>query len=200
MNGKHRTGRRPVLRRGHVPGEPRWRPAAAMSRHRLPPGLAAWLLDSSSLTQRLQQSCSGEFRVRVLEQGWRRPLENERRSLGMRRGALAWVRQVHLLCDGRPWVFARTVIPAATLHGGQRRLARLGTRPLGAMLFADRSVRRSAMEIAAIAPGSPLHRTALGGRRRTQIWGRRSLFFFGARPLLVSEIFLPALQGRGRAC
>ncbi len=132
--------------------------------------------------------------MRVLEQGWRRPLENERQALGMRRGALAWVRQVHLLCAGRPWVFARTVIPAATLHGGQRSLVRLGERPLGAMLFANRSVRRGPMEIAAIAAGSPLHRMALGGGRRTRIWGRRSLFFFGARPLLVSEIFLPALR------
>lgn len=197
MNDNHRTGGYAVLprkRRGYIPGEPRWRPVSAVSQCCLPPGLAAWLLDSSSLTQRLQQSSRNEFRVQVLKQGWRRPMENERQALGMRRGALAWVRQVHLLCDGQAWVFARTVIPAATLHGGQRRLARLGERPLGAMLFADRSVRRGPMEIAVIPTGSHLHRIALGGRRKTQIWGRRSLFYYGTRPLLVSEIFLPALR------
>ncbi len=178
---------------GRMAGEPRWRPAAALPRRRLPAGLPAWLLDRSSLTRRLQVACGGDFRVRVLAQGWRRPLENERRVLGMRRGTLAWVRQVHLLCHGQPWVFARTVIPAATLHGGQRRLLRLGSRPLGAMLFADHRVRRGPMEIAAIAPGTPLHRAALGAGAAGRIWGRRSLFFFDSRPLLVNEIFLPAL-------
>ncbi len=191
MNRMTVRGRRRVGSR--IPGEPRWLPPAVLGRRRLPPGLDAWLLDGSSLTRRLQARCRGDFRVRVLAQGWHSPLENERRALGMRRGALAWVRQVHLLCAGHPWVYARTVIPAATLHGGQRRLLRLGERPLGAMLFADASVRRGPLEVARILPGQPLYHAALAGAGRQPIWGRRSLFFFGAQPLLVSEIFLPAM-------
>lgn len=184
--------------RARVPGAVHWRPPAMLGRRRLPAGLASWLLDESSLTRRLQERCRGTFQVRVLAQGWMRPLEDERRALELRRGAVAWVRQVHLLCEGRPWVYARTVIPAATLQAGQRHLVRLGERPLGAMLFADRSVRRGAMEVARIEPGRLLHRNALGVRSRQVIWGRRSLFFFGTRPLLVSEIFLPNLQNAGR--
>ena len=185
-------------------GEPRWRaPAAWRAYHHLSPLLWSWLVDSSSLTRRLQQHCRHAFRVQVLHQGWERPLESERRALGVRRRARAWVRQVHLLCDGKPWVYARTVIPAATLHAGQQRLARLGERPLGAMLFADRRVRRGPLEVARIVPGDAMHRAAQGGVQRPswgEIWGRRSLFFFGRRPLLVSEIFLPPLfEGGGGA-
>ncbi len=185
---------------GWMAGGLRWRPPAVLGKYRLPRGLASWLLDDSSLTRRLQRRCHGAFRVRILDQGWRRPLEDERRALGLRPRARAWVRQVHLLCDGQPWVYARTVIPAATLHGGQQRLARLGERPLGAMLFADCTVRRGGLEIARIAAGHPLFRAALGedapgSAAVAAIWGRRSLFFFGTRPLLVSEIFLPALVG-----
>jgi chorismate lyase len=35
----------------------------------------------------------------------------------------ALIREVHLLCDDRPWVFARTIIPISTLRGRERRLA-----------------------------------------------------------------------------
>ncbi|HFD92463.1 MAG TPA: chorismate lyase [Gammaproteobacteria bacterium] len=196
MNRKRTAGRHRYHNRVRIPGEPRWLPPAVLGRGRLPPALATWLLDDSSLTRRLQARCQGDFRVRVRSQGWERPLEDERRSLGMRRGVLAWVRQVHLLCDGRPWVYARTVIPATTLHGEQRRLLRLGERPLGAMLFADASVRRGALEVACIPSHQPLYHAALPGKGRRPVWGRRSLFFFGARPLLVSEIFLPALLER----
>jgi len=115
--------------------------------------------------------------------------------LGLRPEAYAFVREVHLMCDDEPWVFARTVIPATTLKGGRRRLANLGKRPLGAVLFADRSMRRSLVEIARLSSGQPLFARAVAplNRAPSAIWGRRSMFRLSGQPLLVSEIFLPAI-------
>lgn len=124
-----------------------------------------------------------------------RPLDNEARVLGMRLGARALVREVRLLCDEVPWVFARTVIPLRSLRGRQRRLGRLGTRPLGAVLFADRSMRRDDLEVAQLRGEDALLRSAAAGFESlpAEIWGRRSIFRVGGKPLLVSEFFLPDL-------
>jgi len=169
-------------------------PARRLQRSRVPAGLRAWLFDNSSLTRRLQQRYRGEFSVRVLYQSWCRPLWHERRAIGMRDHEQALIRQVQLLCGELPLVFARTVIPVGTLHGAQRRLAHLGNRPLGALLFADKSVYRGPMEVARISGEHEGYATIVGSARMAEeIWGRRSLFYFGSRPLLVSEIFLPAI-------
>ena len=156
-----------------------------------------WLLDTESLTQRVRQACIGQFRVRVLSQGWGRPLRSEARALRLHHGERCLVREVQLLCAERPWVFARTIIPVTTLSGPQRRLARLGSRPLGAVLFADPSMRRGAVQIAAITArhGVFARATRELTRRPAQIWGRRSVFRLAGKPLLVSEIFLPGIGG-----
>jgi len=46
----------------------------------VPAGLEDWLLDRGSLTSRLVKASEGAFRVRVLRQGWGRPLYSERES------------------------------------------------------------------------------------------------------------------------
>jgi chorismate--pyruvate lyase len=179
--------------------EPRWRPIATISRRALPASLVSWLLNTPSLTRRLRAECRDSFCVRVLSQSWRRPLHNERVALGMANHEVGLVREVQLLCRQKPWVFARTVIPVQTMSGSVRRLARLGTRPLGGLLFADPSVRRGALEIASIAPGHSLYGTATGGANGAPIWGRRSVFHLDNKPLLVSEVFLSEVgQGEGR--
>ena len=111
----------------------------------------------------------------------------------MRRGGLAIIRQVQLLCDEQPRVYARTVIPMSSLRGRLRRLARLGAQPLGAMLFADRGMRRGVVELARIRPGETLYADVVRDPQQAhgEIWGRRSIFRLAHKPLLVSEIFLP---------
>ena len=175
--------------------EPDWHVASRLHRRDVPEPVLRWLLDPASLTRRIQSACHGCFRVEVLFQGWARPQHNETRELGMRTGSSGFVREVHLLCDGRPWVFARTIIPRTTLTGPRRCLTRLKSRPLGAVLFADPSMQRGPVEIARLSPCDKLYPSAI--RHLTQrpetIWGRRSLFTLGGKPLLVSEIFLPGI-------
>ncbi len=124
-----------------------------------------------------------------------RPSRDEARALSLRLDAWTWVREVQLLCSDRPWVFARTLIPPPTLNGRGRRLTRLGTRPLGEVLFADPGAHRGPVEIARIVAGQTLHQRAFTGfvEPPDPIWGRRSVFRIDGRPLLVCEIFLPNL-------
>lgn len=175
--------------------EPDWHVASRLHRRDVPEPVLRWLLDPASLTRRIQSACHGVFRVEVLFQGWARPLHNELRKLGMRQGSEGFVREVHLLCDESPWVFARTVIPRTTLTGPRRCLTRLKTRPLGALLFADPTMQRGPVEIARLTPCDKLYPAAIQHLtlRPEMIWGRRSLFTLGGKPLLVSEIFLPGI-------
>jgi chorismate--pyruvate lyase len=185
-----------------MPTATRWRPYRCYRRSELPASLAVWLLDTASLTRRLQGLCTGTFRVKVLSQVRGRPRQDESRALGMQRGALAIIRQVQLLCGTKPQVYARTVIPLSSLSGRVRRLTRLGARPLGAMLFADRGMRREEVELARIRDGETLHADATGTPLAPAgvIWGRRSVFRVAEKPLLVSEIFLPGFPPNGAAC
>jgi len=175
--------------------EPVWRVASRLRRHDIPETVLRWLLDPASLTRRVQLACSGTFAVQVLAQRWARPQQNELRVLGMRAGSRALIREVYLSCDGRPWVYARTVIPGTTLTGSRRRLAYLRSRPLGAMLFADPGMKRGPVEIARLMPCDRLYPAATRhlDSQPESIWGRRSLFRLSGAPLLVSEIFLPGI-------
>lgn len=175
--------------------EPRWRVQSPVARHGASAELLDWLLDSASLTRRLQQTCRGQFCVEPTEQHWQRPMLNEAQALGILPHERCFVREVRLLCDDQPWVFARTVIPVRTLTGPRRRLSRLGKKPLGAVLFADPSMVRSGIEIAQLSSEQPLFTRATAGLSQppASIWGRRSAFFLNHHPLLVSEIFLPAI-------
>lgn len=172
-----------------------WRPARQYLRSAVSAERWDWLLDPGSLTRRLRQRCGGGFRVAVRSQRWGRPLPDERRLLGMAAAERALIREVHLLCGDTQWVFARTVVPVSSVRGRQRRLTRLGNKPLGAALFADRSLRRGAVEVVRLQPGEDLFMRAVAGAttEAAAIWGRRSVFRLQERPLLVSEIFLPAL-------
>lgn len=173
--------------------EPVWRAQRHLFSADIPAAEAFWLFDDSSLTARILQACDDEFRVEVISQGWQRPMLNEEQRLGIRAARNALVRQVYLYCGDTPWVFARTVIPRTTLYGTESHLAHLQTKPLGAVLFANPTMRRGEVEVAEIKPGQRLFQTATAGMKNkpASIWGRRSVFYLHSKPLLVNEIFLP---------
>lgn len=173
--------------------EPVWRTRTSLFAHPVPNNVASWVYDPGSLTRRVQQSCDGQFRVEVIAQYHGRPLLNEATRLRVHIDQAALIREVYLYCDTTPWVYARTIIPHSTLTGRQRQLAHLGNRPLGAALFADPSMRRDEVEVACMRPIHRLFDTATATLAQTpeMIWGRRSVFYVGRKPLLVNEVFLP---------
>lgn len=137
-----------------------------------------WVLSRGSLTAYLIALSRGDFKVRVIHQGWHKPSLDERLTLKLPLAQRAWVREVALVCQGEVWVQARSVIPLTVLQGKGRRLRFLGSRSLGSLLF--NGGQRQEMTIMA---ASSKHRS----------WTRRSRFCYGGQPLLVQETFLPAL-------
>ena len=152
--------------------------------------LLPWLFDTSSLTARMICLCDGKFSVQVISQRWQRINADEVAVMSLRKESSALVRKVLLCCDEQPLVYARTVIPASTIKGAQRRYANMGNRPLGAMLFADRTMKREAVQVAKLPAASEIYHYT---KSKEDIWGRRSVFRVAEKPILVSEYFLPEL-------
>jgi chorismate--pyruvate lyase len=78
-----------------------------------------------------------------------------------------------------------------------RWLARIGTRSLGSLLFADPGFSRGEIHCRRLDQRHPLFLQAievLGGAPK-HLWARRSLFRFGQQSVLVTEVYSAALCG-----
>lgn len=156
--------------------------------------LRRWLTDRGSLTARLERH-AGSVKVRVLFQGLRRANRDES-FLFEGRVARVLVREVLLMKGATPLVFAHTVLDPHALRGAWRRITGLGTRPLGAALFADPRVARFPLRQKKLPRTHELHRRAAAQLKKQPqtLWARRSIFAVGKSPILVSEVFLPAIH------
>lgn len=172
-----------------------WFRTSSLSTRNLEPAVASWLHDQGSLTKRLVDRCGSAFSVRVLSQQWVKPRIEEALLLKVPRHQKALLRQVRLLCDQQVLVYARSIIPLATLKGPHRRLKYLRNKPLGGYLFTNPSLQRVQQQLATIQRKDPLFAIALPDNPTDcrRIWGRRSLFTIDGKSLLVSEFFLPQL-------
>lgn len=159
-----------------------FRPAAAA---------VAWLTEPGLLTERLRACCGGQSGLTVVSER-EAPLALAESALLQCPGNAAFVREIELTCDGRPWVFAQSLIPLATLarHGW---LAKLGENALGERLAAVPGLKRGPLEIARLTPGVALFHRALrqGADQPVELWARRSWFAIDGARLLVQEVFLP---------
>ena len=152
-----------------------------------------WLTDHGSLTARLTRY-AGPIKVKVLFQGLRRVNPDEA-FLFASPAARVLVREVLLMKGATPLVFAHTVLTADGLRGAWRRVAGLGSRPLGAALFADPRIARFPLRQRKLPRWHPLYRRAAAHLKSPPrlLWARRSIFAAGKSPILVSEVFLPAV-------
>lgn len=178
---------------------PHWVEADSASLLHLEPHVSEWLLDSSSLTQRIKDYCNcyqlGTFRVRVINQGMAFPSHDERFRLNIKNRRYAMIREVVLYCGDSPLIYARTVIPSATLSGAQKQLALLGSKPLGAFLFSQPDLQRDAMAVTVLYQGQQLFDLAVSHalHKTDHIHARRSIFRLQDKPILVAELFLPTI-------
>ena len=162
------------------------------------PVLRSWLTEPGSLTSRCQALCS-HFTVQLLHYGFARPLAGE----GGRR-ARPKVREVLLACDGVPVIFAHTTLCTGALSNhpaGQSRgqlsrwLARLGSRSLGSLLFAHPGFARGEIEYCRLDARHPLfQRVGAVCQPSGPLWARRSRHSLGDQTVLVTEVFLPAIE------
>lgn len=179
-------------------GEPVWMDVHARAAMVVPEQIYAWLRDPASLTRRVTDACDGEFRVRVRFQGWGKAMNSETRLLRLRLREACLIREVELLCNDEPQVFARTLMPASSLRGAARQLSHLRNKPLGKVLFADPHTRRKQLQIARFLPQHESFRSAVSHLKDMpeELWGRRTLFLYAGKQILVNEVFLPTLVNR----
>ncbi len=171
-----------------------------------PAPLRHWLTGEGSLTAKLIAH-SQAFRVQRLHQRTGLCLADEAQAIGMARRARVWEREVLLRCDGKPVVFAHTVVPMSATAGDWPLFSALGERSLGSTLFYDPAVTRGELEFARIRRGHPLMQRAckaLGldvtGRgpdgaalEEPVLYARRCLYRRHQGTLLVTEVFLPSV-------
>jgi chorismate--pyruvate lyase len=169
--------------------EPAWRGASPLG---IPAAFLSWLEETGSLTARLRRSAGAGFGVRLLGQCRTKPFHGESVVLHLPSRSHTLTREVLLYENNQPLVLARTVIPSQALQGKHCALAKLGNRPLGEVLFAQRSLRRSRLDYARIVPMDWLPAIADAYTLEKPLWGRRSLYEIDTVSLLVCEFFLPA--------
>ena len=155
-----------------------------------------WLKDHGSLTARLQGL--GDFSVELLRQQLKTPNPDEARRLDLMPWHLARIREVTLLCDKQPLVFAHTVMPCPPRGPMARWLARLGNRSLGELLFTHPGFLRGPLETRRIDARHPLYQPSvvalkLADKPPAALWARRSCFSFGKQCVLVTEVFSPEI-------
>lgn len=153
--------------------------------------LGSWLFNPDSLTGRLKSHCR-DFRVELLGQEQMPCPENEACE-HIRAGELVIVREVLLYCDNVPHVFARSLMPLATLTGDEAFLSELGNQSLGQAIFNSPYLTRGDFSVAAFDASSSVAQLSeqLSLSMQGKLWGRRSIFFLHDKPLAVAEVFLP---------
>lgn len=141
----------------------------------LEPQLLDWLLLEDSMTKRFEQQ-GKKVSVTLIREGFVTPDEIEQERDQLPKEPRYWLREIILCADDVPWLAGRTVVPESTLSGPELALQQLGKTPLGRYLFTSSTLTRDFIEIG----------------RHEQLWGRRSRLRLGGKPLLLTELFLPA--------
>ncbi|WP_051632832.1 chorismate--pyruvate lyase family protein [Nitrincola lacisaponensis] len=140
-----------------------------------------WLCQRESLTQSLILASQGQFQVRLLRLSRDFPSRDEACVLGIPPHRRVLIREVELMGKNQVWVYARSVVPDATLSHCHQALHQLGNRSLGSLLFSDPRIRRGAIQVTHLRDGKEVYPA------------RRSVFYLDTHPLLVTEVFLPVM-------
>lgn len=160
------------------------------------PAMRGWLTDTASLTRKLTAR-SNQFRVRRLRQARALCLADESALVELARRSHVQEREVLLVCDEVPMVYAHTIVPLTATAADWPFFGTLGERSLGTTLFGDPRVVRGSMQYARLHARHPLARrarAALGGEAsHAPLFARRCLYQRNNGKLLVTEVFLPAL-------
>lgn len=154
-----------------------------------------WLIDDASLTLRLQLRYA-DFHVQPLFQCRVKPITDEAKMLGFKPSAMMQVREVLLIGEHQPVVFAHSVLPETSLRGGWCQLGKLGNKPLGEALFKNPRVIRSPLSYKKLTNNDELYQKAIKHliNPPVYLWARRSIFKLNCARILVTEVFLPHLS------
>jgi len=171
----------------------KWQPAERLGQLAVDAHLRPWLIGKGLLTQRLRAACGSRFALRVADY-WTGLLSASHRA-GLRiEDDAGLFRDVEMFCGDQVWVFGQTVIPDSTLSAHPW-LAELGDSALGETLSGLSGLERSAYEYAWLPATDSMAARALcrAEIKPAGLWARRSRIALRSAPMLVHELFLPAM-------
>ncbi|QWD77459.1 chorismate lyase [Polynucleobacter sp. MWH-Svant-W18] len=180
-----------------------WNRVGSGEIHRAPRQWQAWLSDTGSLTQKIEKAIGQKLEVQVLRDCPQTLNSDESRYFHFRIRRCR-VREVLLCANGIPLVMAHSVIPTFSSSGSNHAVLRLGKKPLGAVLFAKtrkHSKAKPPRDIARLDKNSALWKRCFKNHPKitSPLWARRTLYRLKGHPILVNEIFLPALLQQTKA-
>ncbi len=176
-------------------------------------GYRKWLIDDGSLTARLKARYA-TFAVKPVLLKNAKSFADESALLGLKTSQYALIREVFLMGNNVPVVFAHSVLPRASLRGAWSGLGRLGNKPLGATLFVNPKVKRTPLEYKKLPRHHPISIRVSRMNNQLQLvysavmpstgtehmqaspkalWARRSIFSLSCAKILVTEVFLEEL-------
>jgi len=173
-----------------------WLPAERFGQMTVDAHVRPWLIGKGLLSLRMKEICGERFALRLVDQ-WTGLLDGAHKSALNIRDNAGLFRDVEMLRGDHVWVFAQTVVPDSTLCTHPW-LAELGDSPLGETLSGLSGVERSSYEYAWLPAEHPVTARALRDAeiKPAGLWARRSRVSLRGAPLLMQELFLPAM---GRA-
>jgi chorismate--pyruvate lyase len=176
------------------PADPvQWLPAERLGQLSMDGQLRPWLIGKGLLTLRMKAACAERFALRMVDQ-WTGLLSVEHKSALRVPDNAGLFRDVEMFCGEQVWVFAQTVMPDSTLVAHPW-LAELGDSALGETLSGLSGVERSSYEYGWLPAAEPVTVRALRDAevKPAGLWARRSRVSLRGAPLLIQELFLPAM-------
>jgi chorismate--pyruvate lyase len=170
-----------------------WLPAERLGQLAVDPSVRPWLIGNGLLSARLKSACKERFDLRLVDQ-WS-GLLTASQKLGLRSADDAGLfSETEMTCAGQVWVFAQAVTPDATLCRHPW-IAELGDAPLDETLEGLSGMERGAHEYAWLpADDTLLARALLAADLKPKgLWARRVRVTLRGAPLLMQEVFLPAM-------
>ena len=137
--------------------------------------IKSWLQEDGPITKRIKSSEA--FKLNLLIDEIDKVEDSEADFLGENLGMIK-TREVILMGNEEPKVFARSLIPLITIEKGFAKLGELGTKPLGDILFEKKIFKRTKIVFAKFRNDKKLY------------WGRKSKYIVNNHPLSVMEVFL----------
>jgi len=137
--------------------------------------IKSWLQEDGPITKRIKSSDA--FKLNLLMDKIDEVEDSEANFLGENLGMIK-TREVILMGNEEPKVFARSLIPLITIEKGFAKLGELGTKPLGDILFEKKIFKRTKIVFAKFRNDKKLY------------WGRKSKYIVNNHPLSVMEVFL----------
>jgi chorismate lyase len=170
-----------------------WLPAERLGQLTMEHQARPWLIGKGLVSLRMKAVCGEHFMLQLVDQ-WTGLLSTAHKSALRSSDNAGLFRDVEMSHRGNVWVFAQTVIPDSTLCAHSW-LAELGDTELGETLSDLSGVERSPYEYAWLQVQDPVTARALRDAeiKPAGLWGRRSRVSLRGAPLLMQELFLPAV-------